>query len=212
MHIITFTASDIAGMERFYRANLINSLSGFKSANLVGTVSGVGETNLAIFSQVFHVGANPPLIGMLVRPDSVERHTLRNLLDTGYFTLNHVHESFYRQAHQTSARYEVSEFEACGFTAQFTNTLPAPYVAEAQVKIGLQLAQRTDITLNGTILIIGQILEVVMPEDCLLGDGYLDIEKAGTITASALDGYHSTQQLSRLAYAKPNQSVREVGG
>jgi flavin reductase (DIM6/NTAB) family NADH-FMN oxidoreductase RutF len=210
--MITFTASDIAGMERFYRANLINSLIGFKSANLVGTVSGVGETNLAIFSQVFHVGANPPLIGMLVRPDSVERHTLRNLLDTGYFTLNHVHESFYRQAHQTSARYEVSEFEACGFTAQFTSTLPAPYVTEAQVKIGLQLAQRTDITLNGTILIIGQVLEVMMPEDCLLGDGYLDIEKAGTITASALDGYHSTQRLSRLAYAKPNQSVREVGG
>ncbi len=208
----TFSASDIAGMERFYRVNLINSLSGFKSANLVGTVSGEGETNLAIFSQVFHVGANPPLMGMLVRPDSAERHTLRNLLDTGYFTLNHVHESFYRQAHQTSARYEVSEFEACGFTAQFTDALPAPYVAEAQVKIGLQLAQRTDIALNGTILIIGRVLEVMMPEDCLLGDGYLDIEKAGTITASALDGYHITQRLARLAYAKPNQPAREVGG
>jgi hypothetical protein len=46
--------------------------------------------------------------------DVCERHTLHNLLDTGYFvTLNHVQTSFYRQAHQTSARYQTSEFEAC---------------------------------------------------------------------------------------------------
>jgi flavin reductase (DIM6/NTAB) family NADH-FMN oxidoreductase RutF len=197
-------------MERFYRANLINSLSGFKSLNLVGTVNKTGQANLAIFSQVFHIGANPPLIGILFRPDVGERHTLHNLLDTGYFTLNHVQESFYRQAHQTSARYQDSEFEACGFTPLYSAVLPAPYVAEAAIRIGLQFKERTDIRLNGTILIIGEVQEVTFPADCLAEDGYLDIEKAGSITASGLDGYHTTQSLARLAYAKPDLPVREL--
>jgi hypothetical protein len=76
--------------------------------------------------------------------------------------------------------------------------------------MGLSLEQRTDIPLNGTILIIGRILEVMLPGDCIGSDGYVDIEKAGTITSSALDGYHTTQRLARLAYAKPGQPVREV--
>jgi flavin reductase (DIM6/NTAB) family NADH-FMN oxidoreductase RutF len=212
MHTKTLTTADMAGMDRFYRANLVNSLSGFKSVNLVGTISREGQTNLAIFSQVFHLGANPPLVGMIVRPDSVERHTLRNLLETGFFTLNHVRETFYQQAHQTSARYEVSEFGACGFLPQFTEAVPAPYVEESYVKMGLQFEQRTDIPLNGTILIIGRIVEVMLPDDCLGPDGYVDIEKAGTVTGSALDGYHTTQRLARLAYAKPGLPVREVEG
>ena len=53
-----------------------------------------GQTNLAIFSQIFHIGANPPLVGILVRPDSVDRHTLRNIRETSWFTINHIQESF----------------------------------------------------------------------------------------------------------------------
>jgi flavin reductase (DIM6/NTAB) family NADH-FMN oxidoreductase RutF len=210
IQLTSVTHTDIAGMERFYRANLINSLSGFKSINLVGTISKTGLTNLAVFSQVMHIGANPPLMGLLFRPDVGERHTLHNLLDTGYFTLNHVQESFYRQAHQTSARYQSSEFEACGLTPLYTSALPAPYVAEAAIRIGLQFREKIDIQLNGTILVIGQVLELTFPPDCLAEDGYLDIEKAGSIAGSALDGYHTTQRLSRLAYAKPDKFLKEL--
>jgi len=70
----------IATMEKGYRTNFINSLSGFKSLNMVGTINPEGKTNLAVFSQVFHLGANPALMGMIVRPDSVPRHTLTNML------------------------------------------------------------------------------------------------------------------------------------
>jgi hypothetical protein len=37
----------------------------------------------------------------------------------------------------------------------------------------------------------------------LYEDGYLDIEKAGTISCTGLDSYHITQRLQRLNYAKP---------
>jgi len=199
-------------MERFYRTNLINSLSGFKSVNLVGTIDGRGRTNLAIFSQVFHLGANPALMGMIVRPDSAPRHTLANLIETGSFTLNHIREDFYRQAHQTSANYSASEseFAACGFTPWFSGKVAAPYVRESSVKIGLEFRDRVDLAINRTILVIGAVVEIIVPGDCLLPDGYLDIEKAGTITSSGLDGYHTTQRLSRLSYAKVDREPREI--
>jgi flavin reductase (DIM6/NTAB) family NADH-FMN oxidoreductase RutF len=200
-----FRTADIGEMEQRFRANLINSLTGFKSVNLIGTADAEGQTNLAVFSQVVHLGANPPLVGIIFRPDTVARHTLANITETGYFTLNHICAEFYERAHQTSAKYpaHVSEFEACGLTPEFSEQHPAPYVRESQVKMGAKLAQRIDLEINGTILLIGELIEINVPEKYLGADGYLDIEGAGTVTSSALDGYHTTQLLSRLPYARP---------
>jgi len=202
MSVRIFTEPDFPAMEKQFHTNLINSLSGFKSVNLVGTINAQEITNLAIFSQIFHIGANPPLMGMLVRPDSVPRHTLANLLKTGYYTFNNILPDFYKTAHQTSARYDVSEFEACGLTPFFSTLHPAPYVAESSVKIGLQFVEKHELAINGTILVIGRVIEILCPPECVSEDGYLDIEKAGSITCSALDSYHTTHQLGRLPYAK----------
>jgi flavin reductase (DIM6/NTAB) family NADH-FMN oxidoreductase RutF len=51
-------------------------------------------------------------------------------------------------------------------------------------------------------MIIGEIKNIYFPEDCMQEDGFLDIEKAGTITCSGLDSYHLTKSLARLPYAK----------
>ncbi len=51
-------------------------------------------------------------------------------------------------------------------------------------------------------MVIGEIKNIYFPENCLQEDGYLDIEKAGTITCSGLDSYHLSNRMSRLAYAK----------
>ena len=93
-------------MEERFRVFFVNALSGFKSANLVGTTSRDGHDNLAMFSSVVHLGANPPLLGMVSRPHSVRRDTLENIRATGYYTINHVHQSFFESAHQAAARYE----------------------------------------------------------------------------------------------------------
>lgn len=191
-------------MEQRFRTQFINSITGFKSLNLVGTINKHGMTNLAVFSQVVHLGANPSLIGIIVRPDSVPRHTLANIAETGYFTLNHVLESFIRQAHQTSARYpeEVSEFTATGLNPLFSEVIEAPYVAESNIRIGLQWRETIPIPLNGTLLVIGEVVEVFLPGYCLGADGYVDLNEAGTITVAGLDAYHRTEKIVRLPYAK----------
>ncbi len=192
-------------MEQRKRAQFINSISGFRSVALIGTIDTNGQTNLAIFSSIVHIGSNPPLLSFIMRPDSVERHTLTNIMETGFYTINHINADMYEKAHQTSARYpkNVSEFEATGLTPLFKNDFVAPFVAESHIQIGMEFKERLDISINQTSMIIGEIKFVHYPTNCLLDDGFIDIEKAGSITSAGLDSYHTTQVLKRLEYAKP---------
>jgi flavin reductase (DIM6/NTAB) family NADH-FMN oxidoreductase RutF len=201
-----YSFDDLAGMEQRYRATFVNSLGGFKSLCLLGTKSEAGQSNLAVFSSFFHIGANPPLFGIIIRPDKVPRHTLDNILTTGAFTVNHVHTAFYTAAHQTSARYGAgqSEFSATGLTEWYKEDFHAPFVAESHIKIGAKFRERIDLAINGTVLIIGEMMYVSVPAEVVMNDGFIDLEKAGTLTCSGLDSYHTTTRISRLSYAKPD--------
>ena len=207
-----FTATDIFNMENRKRAAFMNSLSGFKSASLIGTIDNQDNTNLAIFSSVIHLGSNPALVGFINRPDSVDRHTLENIMQTNYFTINHINADIYKQAHQTAARYpkDISEFEATGLVPEFLNRFKAPYVKESKIKYGLEFAEKHDLKINGTILVIGKVIEVIVPENCLLQDGTIEIEKANSVAISGLDCYHLTQKIARLSYAKPDKTPVEI--
>jgi flavin reductase (DIM6/NTAB) family NADH-FMN oxidoreductase RutF len=204
---ITYT--QLMAMEQRKRAHLINSVGGFKSVCLIGTADNLDNTNLAIFSSIVHIGANPPLICFIMRPDSVERHTLNNILETGCYTINHVNEYIYKQAHQTSARYpkNISEFDAAGLAREYKNDFKAPFVKESIIQLAVEFKERIDLTINNTIMVIGEINQLYFPGDCLCEDGYLDIEKAGTISCTGLDSYHTTQRLERLSYAKPDAPI-----
>lgn len=199
----TFLLNDILQLEKQARTNLINSLSGVRTASLIGTQNGTGLTNLAIFNSVMHIGANPPYMGFIMRPVSVERHTYQNIKETGCFTINHVHEGIYKQAHQTSARYAVSEFEATALTPFYSNQIAAPYVAESMVKIGLTFEEEQPIACNNTILVIGKVVEVMVSNNLLDADFTLQLHQGQTVAAGGLDTYYSVNKLNTLPYAKP---------
>lgn len=186
---------------------MINSLSGFKSANLIGTISDTGQTNVAIFSSVVHLGASPALVGFIIRPNSVARHTLDNIKQTKEFTINQVHTSFWKNAHQTSAKYEIDEceFEKANLNKEFIKESKAPFVAESKLKYALSLKEIMPIKANNTLFIIGEITNIICDEMAISEDGYIDIESLNTVSISGLDSYHVSQRLSRLQYAKPNQ-------
>ena len=69
----------ISQMEKVQRLNLINSCTGYKSASLLATKATSGETNVAIFSSVTHLGSNPAMIGFIMRPTTVPRDTYKNI-------------------------------------------------------------------------------------------------------------------------------------
>lgn len=203
------TKDNINALENHQRVHFINSLSGFKSANLIGTADASKHSNLAIVSSVVHLGANPPLLGMVMRPNTVPRHTLDNILDMGVYTLNHVHKNIYIQAHQTSARYplDVSEFGEVGFTEQWEEGFNAPFVAESRIKIGMAFREKHTLDINGTEFVIGEIVSIEMADEFVAKDGFVSLEKAGTVAISSLDTYHSTNMLASLNYAKPDKET-----
>lgn len=204
--------AQIFSMDQKKRALFINSLSGFKSANLVGTCDQHGITNLAIISSLFHLGADPALVGMIIRPDSVPRDTLTNIKQQGVYTINHVNVDIWQQAHQTSARYlpEQSEFEQVGLTSEYLAEVNAPFVEQSLLKFAVNLAEIVPLNINNTILVIGAITDVLLPEQSIQSDGYIDIESLGTVAVSSLDSYHATLRLARLSYAKVDLPLREL--
>lgn len=203
------TKHEIKTFDNRYRAKLINSLSGFKSANLIATYDDTGNTNLAIFSSVVHLGASPALVGFIMRPDSVERHTLTNIKQQKRYTINQVTADFWQLAHQTSARYaqHQSEFQQTGLTEQFIGEIKAPFVKESPIKYALSLKEVLPITANNTLMVIGEITDIICPAGLVKEDGYLDVESAGTVAISGLDSYHKTTRLGRISYAKPEQPL-----
>jgi len=198
-------------MPKIERLNLINSIVGFKSANLIGTKNSNGRSNLAIFSSVIHMGSNPPIVGMVLRPTSVARHTYENIKNFGFYTINHVHHRFIANAHQTSAKYKktVSEFDACDFTEYYSPEFPAPYVRESKVKIGVSFVEEHPIKINGTLLVVGQIMEIILPEKAIEKDGFVKLSKLGTAIINGLDMYGKVQTLKRFEYAHPNEPIKE---
>lgn len=190
-----------------YRAAFINSLSGFKMPFLVGTVSADKTENLAIFNSLIHIGASPAAYAFLFRPDTVRRDTLNNILESGFYSFNYLKTDDFMKAHQTSAKYEadVSEFEAVGFNSEYLDAFNAPFVKEAPVKVGLKFQERIDIPFNGTILIIGTIEKVILNDEIVGKDGFVDLEKEKILAGCGLDAYYETKSLGRLSYAKPEK-------
>ncbi len=186
------------------RANLINSLSGYKSANLIGTISDLGITNLAVFSSVVHIGSDPPLLGFITRPLEGQRHTYQNIKENSFYSINHVHEAFVKNAHWTSAKFEQneSEFEKCGLTEEFIDGFIAPFVAQSKIKIGLKLVEEIPINLNKTIFMIGEIQHIILPEKALQTNGNVDLTTVNDICISGQDTYHRVEKIVTLPYAK----------
>jgi len=203
--MIHLNRENIAAANKQYRTNLINCLSGYRMAILVGTQNKTGQTNLAIFNSATHIGAHPPLIGLVFRPDSVDRHTLTNIRTTGQYTMNTVPQKLVQAAHQTSARYpaDQSEFEACGFEPHYSEHMQAPYVAESPLRYGLILREEVPIQSNGTFLIIGEVQEIWLKPELLEADGSIRPDKAQLLAVAGLDHYYVPSFLAALPYAKP---------
>lgn len=200
---------DFEKLEKQKRTNLINCLSGLRAANLIGTINNRGISNLAIFNSVNHIGANPPLMGFIQRPASVERHTYENIKNIGCFTINHVNEKILKQSHQTAARFteNESEFEKTGLTEFYSETIKAPYVFESLVKIGLTFEEEVLIKSNNTILIIGRVVELIIDENFLTEDYLLDFSKTKSIAVQGLETYYKAEKIISLPYAKPDLNI-----
>ncbi|NNC86039.1 MAG: flavin oxidoreductase [Bacteroidia bacterium] len=203
-----YTKEEIENLSKVKRLNLINSISGIKPANLIGTISSEEQSNLAIFSSIVHLGSNPALLGFILRPTiDVPRHTYQNILDNSCYTINHVTAAHTHQAHYTSAKFDkhISEFEACGFTEEYLFGFNAPFVKESKIKMGMKFKEAIPIQSNNTVLIIGQVHHLVIPENVMNAEGQLDLDKADNAGISGLNNYYSLTKVANYPYARVHE-------
>ena len=200
-----FSQKDIDTLSKIYRLNLINSATGYKSAQLVGSVSSEGNENLAVFSSIVHLGSNPALIGMILRPNTVPRHTYANMKATGVFTLNAIHESQIEDAHHTSASYpeSISEFDKTQLKVERKKNFLAPFVKDSPIQMACKYLNEYHIKENDTILIVGSIEDLYVKDSILLEDGWIQLDLGGIVTINGLDGYAIPKLQERFPYARP---------
>ena len=201
------TKHEIERMEKVYRLNLVNSLSGIKPVNLIGTISKKKITNLAVISSVVHLSSSPALLGFMLRPNTVPRHTYDNIHETGEYSINMVNSNLTDKAHYTSAKFHdfQSEFEECGLSAQFFKNSEAPCVAESPIKILLKFEEEYFIKSSGTILMVGSVQTVYLPQNAIDTDGMIDIEALQAAGVSGLNTYYNVTKKATYTYAYPGQ-------
>jgi flavin reductase (DIM6/NTAB) family NADH-FMN oxidoreductase RutF len=203
-----YTSEQIKKLDKITRLKIINSVTGIKPGNLIGTINNKGQTNLAIFSSVVHLGSNPPLLGFISRPKGIEfGHTYRNIQENGQYTINHIHPEFIKNAHYTSAKFDaaVSEFEYCNLSEEYLKDFKAPFLKESTFKMGMCFKEAIDIKCNGTILVIGEIEHLLIP-DTAIENNEVDLELSDSIGISGLNSYYSLKKIESYPYA----SVSEV--
>lgn len=203
-----FSLTDIDSLSHKFRLNLINSITGIKPANLVGTNSNEFGNNLAIISSIVHLGSNPPLIGFIMRPTvDVPRNTYTNIQENGYYTINHIHEGMIEQSHYTSAKFEhgISEFEKCKLTEEIKDDFPAPYVKESHLKIGLRHVETIEIKSNKTLMLVGEIQHIYLPDENIDERGYLRLDKMNNVGIGGLNSYYQLKKIAEFPYARPNE-------
>ena len=204
MSLIRIDRPEIEKMGRIERLNLVNSCTGYKSANLIATISNEGKTNVAVFSSITHLGSDPALIGFILRPTTVPRHTYKNIKEYGYFSVNHISADQIADAHHTSANYpeEVSEFDMTNLEPVYHGGCPVPFVKGSPVKLLCKYVNEYLIQENGCIHVIASIEAIFYEEELLSPDNWLQLDKGKVVAINGLDGYAKPQLLERFSYAR----------
>ncbi len=202
-----YCRKEINELGHLFKINLINSCSGYKSANLIGTKSKDGIANVAVFSSVIHMGSSPPLIGFILRPNTVPRNTYENIKNTGVYTINHIHETIIADAHHTSAKYapEVSEFDRTSLLQEYKKDFLAPFVQGSPLQMAMKFKEEYLIKANGTTLIVGEIQNLYFLEEMLEEDGFLNLSKGKVAAINSLDGYAIPTLKERQTYQRPKK-------
>jgi flavin reductase (DIM6/NTAB) family NADH-FMN oxidoreductase RutF len=198
---------DIENLERTYRLNLINSISGIKPANLVATRSLNNEDNVAIFSSIVHLGSNPAQLGLIMRPQSdTPSDTYLNIQETGFYTINHIAEHFIEKAHYTSAKLQrgESEFDRMNIEKEFIDGFHAPFVKESSIKMGMKHLESIPLT-NGCIFVIGSVELIDLPDQIVNDLGQLDLEVGSSVGISGLNSYYKLTKIDHFPYVRTNE-------
>lgn len=155
---------------------------------LVTTLSADGVLNVAPFSMVMPLSAEPPLLALGISPrgDGGVKATLRNLLDTGEFVVNTVSQALLESA--VAASLDDGPPPAGRFQTMPSERVRPPRLVGAVAQLECRLAEVFRPRGSGTRLVTGEVVRIHIG-DTLLPDelgppaealtGHLEMEAPG---------------------------------
>jgi hypothetical protein len=70
----------------------------------------------------------------------------------------------------------------------------------------MKYEQHIELKINNTVLLIASLQEIILKNDVIEEDGFVNHLAANSINCVGLDAYYESNLISRLPYAKPNNS------
>jgi flavin reductase (DIM6/NTAB) family NADH-FMN oxidoreductase RutF len=148
------------------------------------TVSASGITNLAPFSFFTVVCVIPPMISLTIarNPDGSEKHTLKNIRETGEFAFNVVTGAVWKEMVDSANAIpeQECEFESTGLTPIPSVKIKPPRVGEVPIHFECKLERVLELGLNRHPLVIGEVVYFHVDPACMSGR-YIDMRKLDPI-------------------------------
>jgi len=148
------------------------------------TVSAKGVTKLAPFSFFTVVCVIPPMISLTIarNPDGSEKHTLKNVRETGEFCFNVVTQPVWKEMVDTANAIpeEECEFANTGLTPIPSVKIKPPRVKEVPIHFECKLHQVIELGPNRHPLVIGEVIYMHVDPACMT-NGYIDMKKLDPI-------------------------------
>ncbi len=179
----------------------------------VSTVSKAGVVNLAPFSYFNAVASKPPSVLFVVAanphprpPHGESKDTLVNVRETGEFVVNISSSWFAEALNFTSAEFDygVDEMARAGLTAQRSDIVKPPRVAESAIQMECKLSKLVPIGAGGpgsTTIVIGEIVRFHIANG-FAENGVVSIEKLNPISRLGGISYGHVDQVFELPRPK----------
>lgn len=173
----TIDPDDLSKKEAYF---LVTSLYVPRPIAFIGSQDRKGVHNLAPFSYTMGVSSKPPLLMVSVgdKRGGEPKDTLRNIEETGEYTINIVTEPILEKMHLTATALppEVSEFQHVGLTPVDSQRVDAPGVAESPISLEMRVRDITRIEDAGCTLILGEV-QLFHIDDAIYDEGRVDNTK-----------------------------------
>jgi flavin reductase (DIM6/NTAB) family NADH-FMN oxidoreductase RutF len=198
---------EAASLDPVDRSKLMMGLIVPRPIGWVGSRSPEGTDNVAPFSFFTMVAATPPTVlfvpGMRVRT----KDTLRNVRDTGWFTLSVVSSGLAAAMNTTSGDYsiDVDEFAVAGLTSVDGTLAPAPMVAEAKANMECRVSDIHEIGDEPAAAVVYGEVVAIHAADEILDGTRIDFERLDAVGRLAGSWYSGTTD--RFEMERPGRGV-----
>ncbi len=163
-----------------------------------------GIANLAPYS--FHnvASTDPPAVMFVTdQPEGVEKDTLRNVLDTEEFVVNHVSMDLAKAMKVTAGRFEshINEFEEAGIEMADCDIVKAPRVAASIASMECKLIHQwtpQNAKERETTMIIGEVLRIHIRDGILDDELKADFDQMHSVGRLGGRGYTSIDPMFEL--------------